>query len=179
MNYKTFEDHFELIELNFNFKYPAKLLALIYAQIKDMSDQEFKKGINRLLSMTIKEWSELYGFGKVPTIADWKNLLSGKKELSKEELANIECQKIMDSARYGFGNPKFDNPVTQKVFNSFPNGVKTIHWEIFDPSNDYKKGINAFKKDLVTRWLSYADQEILTLSYNNINNIKTLENDNL
>lgn len=37
MNFKTFQQAFELIELNFNFQYNAKLLPLVYEQVRNLS----------------------------------------------------------------------------------------------------------------------------------------------
>lgn len=152
MNYKTFSDRFELIELNFNFKYNAKLLHLVYEQIKNMSDEEFNQGINRILSMTRIQWSEKYDYGKTPAIADWSNLLSGKKKLTQDQIASAECEKVMQSAKHAWSSGKFDNRITQKVVDSFTRGIKTIHFELFDTYNPNPKDRNWYKKDLVSKW---------------------------
>lgn len=155
MNFKTFADHFEVIELNFNFKYSAKLLPLVYEQIKGMSDEGFKQGVNKILSMNREQWSEKYNYGKTPVIADWIELLSGKKQLTQEQIASAECEKIMYEARYSFSSHVFENKTTQKVVNSFSRGIKTIHFEVFDTYNTSPKDRNWYKKDLVSKWLDY------------------------
>jgi hypothetical protein len=153
MNFKTFSDRFELIELNFNFKYNAKLLPLVYEQIKSMSDEEFNQGINRILLMTSEKWSEKYNYGKIPAIADWTELLSGKKKLTLNEIASAECEKIMYEARYGFSSHVFENETTRKVLSCFPRGIKTIHYDCFDSYNSSPKDKGWYKKDLVNKWL--------------------------
>ena len=159
MNYKTFADRFELIELNFNFKYSAKLLPLVYEQIKSMSDEEFNQGINRILSMTRTQWSEKYNYGKTPVIADWIELLS------------IECKKMMREARFVYSNHVFKNKTTIKVINSLANGIKTIHDDCFDPWNYNKKNKWVYEYRLVEKWLAFANDkhvENYTITSNNV-----------
>lgn len=161
MNFKTFQQAFELIELNFNFQYNAKLLPLVYEQVRNLSDEDFKNGVNRILSMTRTEWAEKYDYGKTPTIADWKNLLSGNKNLTEDQQASVECEKIMQQARYPFSSSKFDNPITQRVVDSFTYGLKTINYECHDSYNPNKLALGLMKRNLVEKWKAFADMKTI------------------
>lgn len=157
ISFEYFEKRFEVLEANFGFKTKAELIPFIYEQLKKLRPEEFDQGFNGLMSKSRQEWSEIYDYGKTPTVADWKNLFGGKRKLTVEDLARMEVEKILHESRHSFSSWKPENETTKRVLASFNNGLSTIHFELYDSYNENKKNLSFFRKDLIEKWLAFND----------------------
>jgi hypothetical protein len=156
INYNDFTDNFETLELNFNFKYPAKLAVAVYEKIKDLSQEEFKKSINKILAMTQEDWNKKYGFGGKPAIADWLFFFTGNKAQTPERQAIIEVARILDYASYYLGNDVvFDNPFTNAAVKAY-GGITKVAWDI-NKDNETKRPSEWVVKELKDFWLASCD----------------------
>lgn len=152
LNYKLFQEKFELIELNFAFKYPSKLLVLVYEKLKDLSEEEFIKGFDRVMQITSEEWNKKYGFSGRPSLSSWLEFFKGKKQ-SPEDQAMIEVARILDYANYYTGRDViFDNEFTNATVKRY-GGISKIAWDIADDNNN-KRPLEWVRKELVEMWLS-------------------------
>lgn len=98
--YKYFEERIAILEMNFGFKVKAELLPFIYAKLKHLDKEQFDNNFNLLLQKTRKEWNEIFDYGKTPTIEDWKNFFTNKKQLTLEEIAKIEVDLDLEAEKY-------------------------------------------------------------------------------
>lgn len=155
LDYKIFQKQFELIELNFNFEYPSKLIVLVYEQLKHLDKEQFSKGVSKIMQITAEEWNKKYGFGGRPAISDWVAFFVGKKQ-SPEKQALIEVARILDYAKYYLGNDViFENKFTNATVKKY-GGICQIAWDI-SSENDNKRQLEWVKKDLVDLWLACYD----------------------
>ena len=154
ITYKAFLETFEALEANFNFKTNAKLIPLIYEQLKHLSDNDFTQGFNSLMAKTRQEWSEQYDYGKTPTVADWPNLWLKKTPLKLKDQAAVEVEKILHEARYSFSSWKPNHEVTKKLLDSV--SLKTIHFDLFDTWNENHKNKDFYRKNLIERWIAFS-----------------------
>lgn len=75
IDYKTFETRFQLIELNFNFKYPAQLIMILYEKIKNIEPKDFEEGIKDFLSLKSEEFNKHFKFGGIPPLENCAEIL--------------------------------------------------------------------------------------------------------
>jgi hypothetical protein len=156
LNYQNFQNQFELVELNFNFKYPAKLLMLVFEKLKGLSQDEFDKGINKILAISAENWNKKYGFGGKPAIADWVNFFMEEKKQSPENQAIIQVAKILDYAKHYWGNDViFDNEFTNETVQK-SGGIAKIARDI-NPDNENPRPREWVVKDLKDMWLACYD----------------------
>ena len=127
----------------------------LWKHIEKIDHNAVIKGFSKIMSIGSAEWNKTYGFGGKPSITDWMGFFSSKKRLTIEQIASAECEKILYEARYAFSSHIFKNEITQKVVDSFANGIKTIHFEVFDTYNTNPKDKGWYKKNLVSKWLDY------------------------
>ena len=155
LNYKIFQDRIELVELNFNIKYPAKLMMVIYEKLKGISDAEFEKGISRVLLTSAEDWNKKYGFGGKPAIGDWLGFF-GSKEQSPERKAAIEVARILDYVSYYPGYAVlFDDPYTNATVEMY-GGMSKVAWDV-DKFNPNKRKTEWISKELKEFWLICFD----------------------
>ena len=159
LTFEHFEQRFSVLGSNFGFKTKPEIIPFIFEQLEDLGEEEFDRGFGRLMSMTRLEWDEKYSYGTTPTVADWKSLFGGKRKITIKDSARMEVEKILHEARYGFSDWVPENKITKKVLSSFNNGLKTIHFDLFDSYNENKKNMSFYKKDLIEKWLAYNDSK--------------------
>ena len=157
ITYKAFLKTFEALEANFGFKTNAILFPLIYEQLKDLSDDEFTKGFNAMMSKTRQEWGEVYNYGKTPTVADWPHLWGFKRKLTTEDTARLEVEKILDNSRHYSSKWEPEHPATKRVLKS--QSLDKIHFDLHDPWNDKPEKKSFYTKDLIEKWLACNDVE--------------------
>ena len=155
LNYQNFQNQFELVELNFNFKYPSKLLMLVFEKLKDLSQDEFDKGINKILGIGAEEWNKTYGFNGTPRLADWQGFFGSKQQSSKNQ-AIIQVARILDYASCYRGNDViFDNQFTNETVKK-SGGITKIAWDI-NSDNDDIEPLKWVRKGLIDLWLACYD----------------------
>lgn len=155
IKFEKFEERFQLVELNFNFNYPAKLLALIYQKCQNLSEDDLDESFNSIMRITQEDWNKKFGFGGKPAVADLLIMLgASKKEMSKEELATSEVLKMID----GFTNWQFsrkavlfDNEITQAALHKY-GGAAKLSWDLAK-DNEKAKEVVWLKKELKEIWL--------------------------
>tara|TARA_R110000787_G_scaffold97515_1_gene201145 strand:+ start:22 stop:582 length:561 start_codon:yes stop_codon:yes gene_type:complete len=157
ITFKAFLKKFEALEANFGFKTNAILLPLIHGQLKDLSDDDFSRGFNAMMSKTRQEWGEVYNYGKTPTVADWPNLWSVKRKLTTQDTAKMEVEKILDNSRHYSSKWQPDHPTTKRVLKS--QSLDQIHFDIHDRYNDNLKNKSFYTRDLIQKWLACNDLE--------------------
>ncbi|MHC4718656.1 MAG: hypothetical protein ACYS5V_16935, partial [Planctomycetota bacterium] len=144
LDYKIFQEQFELIELNFNFEYPSKLMVLVYEKLKHLDKEQFSKGVSKIMQITAEEWNKKYGFGGKPALSDWLGFFE-QKEQSPEKQAIIEVTRILDYAKYYWGNDViFENQFTNATVKKY-GGISKIAWDI-DKENDNPRPLEWVKK---------------------------------
>lgn len=170
---ENLKKQYNLIKLSFGIKFASKIEEEAYLKIlfkvlskHSLTDKNITEGAeNLILNKTKEDFAKMFGFGSVPAPADFVKFFGGniKKELEIEEIARQEVEKILYEARYSFSSYVFENETTKKVIFSFKNGLKTIHFDLFDTWNDNKKQMSFYKKDLIEKWLAYHKMEDKTL----------------
>ena len=158
VTFEYFEKRFEVLEANFGFKTKVEIIPFIFEQLKDLDQDEFDQGFNRLMSKTRQEWSEIYDYGKTPTVADWRGLFLGKRNLTIDALARMEIEKILLEAQSAYADWEPSHDITKKVIGSFKNGLATIHFDLFDHDNYNKCNIAFYRRDLMEKWMAYYDR---------------------
>ena len=150
IKFTEFQENFEIIEINFDFKYPTKLMMMIYEKCKHISTDDLNKAVSKILTMNAEGWSKICGFGKKsPPLAEWINLFAGIKEPSPELKAALEVARILDYASYYYGNSVwFDNPTTNACVETY-GGIGKIAW-IIDSTNDDKESRKYLPKQRLT-----------------------------
>ena len=159
MKKQEFAERMMLIFEDRNLKEPSNIwLEALYSKVKDIEDDLMNQGFNEILFIPQKQWSKDYGFCGKPAISDFIGLFDNSKKIKTiDEIAKIEVEKIMYEARYAFTDWNPDNKTTIAVINSFRNGLRTIHFEVFDIHNSGLKNLSFFKKDLLEKWLNFAE----------------------
>lgn len=164
---ENLKKQYNLIKVSFGLKFASKneeeaYLTILFKVLSkhSLTDKNITEGAEKLiLNMTKKDFAEMFGFGAIPAPADFVKFFGGsaKKELTTEEIAKLEVEKILYEARYAFSSWKPENPTTIAVIASFPRGLKTIHFELFDSWNPSKKNQSFFKKELLEKWLNFHE----------------------
>lgn len=159
MNKAEFAKKIFLVFEDRNIKEPsATWLDMVFESVKNIDSAAINQGFQAIFSISQKQWNEEYGFGGKPSISDFIGFFDLKnKPKSIEEIAKLEVEKILYESRYAFSAWKPENPTTIAVINSFPRGLKTIHFELFDTCNSNKKNQSFFKKELIEKWLNFHD----------------------
>ena len=160
IKFTEFQENFEIIEINFDFKYPTKLMMMIYEKCKHISTEDLNKAVAKILAMNAEGWSKVCGFGKKsPPLAEWINLFAGIKEPSPELKAALEVARILDFASYYYGNSVwFDNPTTNACVETY-GGIGKIAWAI-DKTNENKDDAKWIAKNLKDIWLQCFDGKV-------------------
>lgn len=68
----VFTQQFRLLAENFNFNFSVEYQLAVFEAIKSITNErmiETTKGV--MLSTTMKDWNEAYGFKGKPAVADW------------------------------------------------------------------------------------------------------------
>lgn len=161
---ENLKKQYNLIKVSFGLKFASKneeeaYLTILFKVLTrhNLTDENITEGTEKLiLNMTKKDFTDMFGFGAIPAPADFVKFFGGSAEKEKtiEEIAELEVEKILHEARYAFTNWWPEYKTTIEVINSFPKGLKTIHFELFDVYNENKKNKSFYKKDLVQKWLS-------------------------
>jgi len=160
---ENLKKQYNLIKVSFGIKFASKEEEGAYLKIlfkvlvsHNLTDKNITQGTeNLIMNKTKEDFAEIFGFGGIPAPADFVKFFGGKikKELTIEEIAATECEKIMYEARYGFSEHVFENETTKKVLSCFAKGIKTIHYDCFDIYNPSPKDKNWYKKDLIKKWI--------------------------
>lgn len=166
---ENFKTNFSLIKTAFSIKFESNhaeesYLKLLFQVLKNsnLNDEDIAKNTTKLVcEYSKKKFNETFGFGGVPAPADFLEFFGReiKRELTPEDTAKIEVEKILYEARNYYSDWKPKNEVTKKVISCFNNGLSTIHYDLFDNWNDNKKNISFYKKDLIEKWLAFFNEK--------------------
>lgn len=153
-----------------NLKEPSKeWLELLFLEVKSIEDDKIEEGIKKVMKMGSEEWSKKFGYGGKPSIVEWLSFFKNEEPaLSVDNIAAVEVEKILYEAKYCYGRWTPEHPTTAMVINSFRNGLKTIHFDLFDSFNDKKQNISFYKKDLLEKWLSFNARRIQFDNHKNL-----------
>ena len=181
---ENFKASFSLIKTAFSIKFESQenelaYLKLLFQVLKNanLTDEDITKNTNKLVcEYSKKKFNETFGFGGVPAPADFLEFFGKDKvvELTTEDTARQEVEKILKEAKYGFSNWKSENPITAKVINSYNKGLATIYFDLFDSFNSNRKDLSFYKKDMLQRWLNFEkskDQVLETLEVERLNKL--------
>lgn len=113
---------------------------IIYDQCKELTDDEFKKATNQIICKGI----ELYG--KLPKAA-----LFLKKQQDPEEQAELEAERIIDTASYPCP-VIFDNGFTNAALKAY-GGIGKVYFDVHDSFNRDRKSRHWVKKELISIWI--------------------------
>lgn len=148
----------------------SEWLKILFDSVSKLDDSLIRSGFQKILKISSDDWNKNYGYRGKPTIFEFIEILSGKTAISKDIIAQVEVNMILHEAQYPFSNFEFKNKTTIALIRSFRNGLKTIHFDLYDVDNPNKKDSSFYKKDLVKQWL-YLD-EIDNLNLVNKDNLK-------
>ncbi len=114
------------------------------------TDQDFEEVVMKI----IKKEDSLFG-AKIPPIK-WFLKYSGKQELDPKEQAEIETERIINTASYPCP-VLFDNQFTNSAVGSY-GGIGKVYFDVYDDFNCNRKSRHWVKRELVNIWLScHAD----------------------
>lgn len=181
---ENFKANFSLIKTAFSIKFESQenelaYLKLLFQVLKNanLTDEDITKNTNKLVcEYSKKKFNETFGFDGVPAPADFLEFFGKDKvvELTTEDIARQEIEKILEEAKYGFSTWKAENPITAKVINSYNKGLATIYFDLFDSFNSNRKDLSFYKKDMLQRWLNFEkskDQVLETLEVEKLNKL--------
>lgn len=162
---ENFKASFSLIKTAFSIKFESQenelaYLKLLFQVLKNanLTDEDITKNANKLVcEYSKKKFNETFGFGGVPAPADFLEFFGKDKvvELTTEDIARQEVEKILHEARYGYSEWKPEHPTTAKVVNSYNKGLATIHFDLFDSWNESKKNLSFYKRDMIEKWITF------------------------
>lgn len=159
---ENLKKQYNLIKVSFGLKFASKneeeaYLTILFKVLTKyrLTDKNISEGTEKLIMNVkknqFKDFFNLKEFGEHPAPADFAEYFGAKikKVLKIEDIARIECQKIID------GEKNFDNEITKKVFSYIGGNKGFYYFKWFKISNYEEKEKFFYRKSLIDLWLDY------------------------